>query len=716
MRPVARAGGFARDPKCDPAAERERPILTAAFALLVVQACGVVYGDIGTSPLYTLREIFFGADTFGHVPLTPDNIRGAVSLIFWALLLLITIKYVLFVLYADNHGEGGVFALLGLLQGATYLGAGVVTGMLILSAGLLFGDGLITPAISILSAVEGLEYLTHQFSPYVMWLSAGIVVALFAVQRKGTAKVGLWFGWCVLLWLFSIGMVGVFQVWRHPEILLAVNPWYGLRFLNTLGWQTSLVVLGFVMLAVTGGEAMYADMGHFGRLPIQAGWLGVACPCLLLNYFGQGAYLIGQLADGVALGTGLHVFYATFNDVVPGTGPLLLMVGLATTATIIASQALISGAYSLTAQAIAMGYGGRMAITHTSEEHEGQIYIRTLTWLLCAGCLALIFTFRSSSNLAAAYGLAVSGVMLSTSIAMTAVAVVRWHWSAASAALLFGMFAGLEGTFLVANSLKFLDGGFVPLLIGIGLFVAMSNYRWGRMGLLARAYAAYAATRDMRWLLALKQRLIDAGGVLQDNRRDLKEAERTDVFMTSRAVTQETDGVPVLLRAYLKRHGTIARYLILLTIDQQHVPVVEPARQYDVIPFGANVWTIVAHFGFMQRPNIPRILQEANRHPALAPLDLSVVNIEVGEEELIIDPGASWYRKLWVRAFALQLWLSIPAHRYFGLTWDHPLSSHLSKTVVPVLAHRFGAAVVLPDRDKTAAQAYQQLLKEEKVG
>jgi KUP system potassium uptake protein len=461
---------------------------------------------------------------------------------------------------------------------------------------------------------------------------------------------------------------------------------------------------------------MYADMGHFGRLPIQAGWLGVAFPCLMLNYFGQGAYLIGQLEGGVALGTGLHVFYATFNDVVPGTGPLLLMVGLATTATIIASQALISGAYSLTAQAIAMGYGGRMAITHTSEEHEGQIYIRTLTWLLCVGCLALIFTFRSSSNLAAAYGLAVSGVMLSTSIAMTAVAVVRWHWSPVSAALLFGSFAGLEGTFLVANSLKFLDGGFVPLLIGVGLFAAMSNYRWGRSGLLARAYAAYATTRDMRWLLALKQRLIDAGGVLRDNRRDLKEAERTDVFMTSRAVTQETDGVPVLLRAYLKRHGTIARHLILLTIDQQHVPVVEPARKYDVIPFGANVWTIVAHFGFMQRPDIPRILQEANRHPALAPLDLSVVNIEVGEEELIIDPAAPWYRKLWVRAFALQLWLSIPAHRYFGLTWHHPLSSHLSKTVVPVLAHRFGAAVVLPDRDKTAAQAYQQLLEEKKVG
>jgi KUP system potassium uptake protein len=254
-------------------------MVSVAFALLVVQACGVVYGDIGTSVLYTLREIFFGAHTFGHVPIMRDHVIGAVSLIFWALLLLITLKYIGFVLYADHHGEGGVFALIGRLHGATYRGAGVVTGLLILSAGLLYGDGLITPAISILSAVEGLQYMTDRFSPYVVWIAAGLVLALFAVQRQGTATVGLWFGWCVVLWLVSIGMIGAVQVWRQPQILLAVNPWYGLRFLATLGWSTSLVVLGFVMLAVTGGEAMYADMGHFGRLPIQVGWLGLAYPC-----------------------------------------------------------------------------------------------------------------------------------------------------------------------------------------------------------------------------------------------------------------------------------------------------------------------------------------------------------------------------------------------------------------------------------------------------
>ena len=367
-------------------------MVSVAFALLVVQACGVVYGDIGTSVLYTLREIFFGAHTYGQVPITRDNVLGAVSLIFWSLLLLITIKYIGFVLYADYHGEGGVFALLGLLQGAKYRGAGVVTGMLLLAAGLLYGDGLITPAISILSAVEGLEYMTAWFQPYVMWIAAGLVLALFAVQRKGTAKVGLWFGWCMVLWLVSIGLCGAVQVWRQPQILLAVNPVYGLTFLATLGWSHSLVVLGFVMLAVTGGEAMYADMGHFGRLPIQVGWLGLAYPCLLLNYCGQGAFLLGHLEGGGALPDKLHVFYATFNAVVPGTGPLILMVSLATMATIIASQALISGAYSLTAQAIALGYGGRMEITHTSTEHAGQIYIRTLNWLLCAGCLVLIFT------------------------------------------------------------------------------------------------------------------------------------------------------------------------------------------------------------------------------------------------------------------------------------------------------------------------------------
>jgi KUP system potassium uptake protein len=681
-------------------------VLSVGFALLVVRACGVVYGDIGTSVLYTLREIFFGAHTYGQVPITPDNVLGAVSLIFWSLLLLITIKYIGFVLYADYHGEGGVFALLGLLDGMKYLGAGVVTGMLLLGAGLLYGDGLITPAISILSAIEGLEYMTAEFQPYVMWLAAGIVLVLFAVQRKGTATVGLWFGWCIVVWFVSIGLCGAVLVWRHPQILLAVNPGYGLTFLAKLGWAQSLVVLGFVMLAVTGGEAMYADMGHFGRLPIQVGWLGLAYPCLLLNYFGQGAFLLGHLADGGVLPDTLHVFYATFHAVVPGTGPLILMVSLATMATIIASQALISGAYSLTAQAIALGYGGRMEIIHTSTEHAGQIYMRSLTWLLCAGCLVLIFTFQSSSHLASAYGLAVSGVMLSTSLTMIPLAVLRWRWSVWRASLLFGCFAGMEGMFLVANTLKFLDGGFVPLAIGLGLFVAMSNYRWGRQSLLAQAYAAFAATRNMRWFLALKQRLIDHGGVLHEYTRDLKEAERTDVFMTSRPVSQETDGVPVVLRAYLKRHGTVAKNLLLLTIDQQRLPVVEPEKQYDIQYLGANVWTIVAHFGFMQKPDVPRILQEANAHPALRHLDLSLANIEIGEEELMVDPETPWFRKLWVRVFALQLKLSVPAHRYFGLRWDHPMAAgfagieHLSKTVVPVLIERSRACILLPDRDK----------------
>jgi KUP system potassium uptake protein len=681
-------------------------LFSGAFVLLVVRACGVVYGDIGTSVLYTLREIFFGAHTSGHIPITPGNVIGAVSLIFWSLLLLITLKYICFVLWADNRGEGGVFALLGLLQGAKYVGAGFVTGILILAAGLLYGDGLITPAISILSAIEGLDYMTVWFQPYVMWIAAGIVLGLFSIQSKGTEKVGFWFGWCVVLWLFSIGLCGAVHVWRHPQVLLAVNPAYGITFLVNLGWSTSLVVLGFVMLAVTGGEAMYADMGHFGRLPIQVGWLGLAYPCLLLNYFGQGAFLLGHLENGNTLPDKLHIFYATFNAVVPGMVPLFLMVGLATMATIIASQALISGAFSLTAQAIAMGYGGRMEITHTSRAHEGQIYIRTLNWLLCAGCLGLIFTFQSSSNLASAYGLAVSGVMFSTSLVMIPLAVLRWQWSLLRAGLIFGFFAALEGLFLLANTLKFLDGGFVPLVIGFGLFVAISNYRWGRHGLLAKAYATFSTSRNMRWFLDLKQRLIEHGGVLHDNERDLKEADRTDVFMISRPVSQDTDGVPVILRAYLKRHGTVAKNLLLLTIDQQHVPIVPPGQQHAIKHLGANVWAIQARFGFMQKPTVPRILQEVNASPQLHHLDLSLANIEIGEEEIMVAPETPWFLKLWVRMFALQFKLSVPAHRYFGLRWDHPRSpgfagiEYLSKTVVPVLVHGSGASIILPDRDK----------------
>jgi KUP system potassium uptake protein len=690
-----------------------RPTLRrGAFVLLVVAACGVVYGDIGTSVLYTFREIFFGPHTSGHVPITHDNVLGAVSLVFWALLLLVSIKYTCYVLYADHHEEGGTFALLGLLQGAKFLGAGILTGiMLILSAGLLFGEGLITPAISILSAVEGLEYMTDRFRPYIVLISAFILVALFSVQHKGTAKVGLWFGYCTLVWFFSIGAIGAVQVWRHPQVLLALTPWYGFTFLNTIGFSASLVVLGFVILAVTGVEAMYADMGHFGRRPIQVGWLFVVFPCLLLNYFGQGAFLIGQLHEGVPLPPGLHLFYASFNDVVPGTAPLLFMVCLATMATIIASQALISGAYSLTAQAIALGYGGRMEITHTSTEHEGQIYIRTLNWLLCAGSLLLIIAFRSSSNLAAAYGLAVSAVMLNTSISMIAVATVKWFWSVPKAVLLFGFFACIEATFLIANSLKFKEGGFVPFLIGGGLFVAMSNYHWGRINLLGSAYAAYAKRRDMSWFLDLKQRLINHGGVLHDGLRTLIEAERTDIFMTSRPVTQKTDGVPVILRAYLKRHGTVAKNLLLLTIQQHNLPIMGPEKQHEINYLGANVWVIIAHYGFMQKPDVPSILQEISDHPVLREFDLSLANIEIGEEELLVDPQTPWLRKLWVRLFALQLKLSRPAHRYFGLVWEHPMVEdfigieHLSKTVVPVLVHRSGAQVLLPDRDKRIALA-----------
>jgi KUP system potassium uptake protein len=301
--------------------------------------------------------------------------------------------------------------------------------------------------------------------------------------------------------------------------------------------------------------------------------------------------------------------------------------------------------------------------------------------------------------------------MLNTSISMIAVSTVRWSWNVWRAVLLFGFFACIEGTFLVANSLKFLQGGFVPLLIGGGLFVAMSNYHWGRIGLLASAYAEYAKRRDMSWFLNLKQRLINNNGILQDGQRTLMQVERTDVFMTSRPVTEKTDGVPVILRAYLKRHGSLAKNLLLLTIKQHNLPIVSQEKQHEIIPLGAHVWVIIANYGFMQKPNVPGILQEVGAHPALRHLDLSLANIEIGEEELLIDPETPWFRQLWVGLFALQLKLSVPAHRYFGLAWVHPMTSsvtgieHLSKTIVPVLVRRNGAELLLPDRDKRIALA-----------
>jgi KUP system potassium uptake protein len=445
---------------------------------LAVGALGIVYGDIGTSPLYAVNFLFSSQTQIAR---SSDNILGGISLVVWALTLVITIKYATLVLRADNDGEGGVFALYGLLDKFTRRGMPLLLWVLLLGAGLLLGDGMITPAISVLSAVEGVRVATPMFDKAVIPITIGILTALFALQFKGTGGVGRIFGPVMIVWFFVIAGLGLFQIVRHLEILKASDPFLGLAFLARCGWRTGLLVLGAIVLVLTGGEAMYADLGHFGARPIRLSWFGLAYPCLILNYLGQGAFLLGGDAS-----------HNLFYGMVP-TGFILPMVALATVATVIASQALISGAFSLITQAIALGLFPRLVVKHTHHAQAGEVYVPFVNRILYVGCVLLVLGFGSSAALGAAYGLAESGVMIITSTAMFSVARRYWNWSLAQSGGLFGAVALVDGAFVVANSLKVLEGGWVPLSIGLFVFFVMATWRWGRK----ITYAGYSAKHTM---------------------------------------------------------------------------------------------------------------------------------------------------------------------------------------------------------------------------
>ena len=490
MSPVPRVRGVYAAGVSAPSTSEDAHAPRGRVLALALGAVGVVYGDIGTSPLYAVNEIFFG---HGHVAPLPGGARGCISLVVWALIVVVALKYVLFVLRADNDGEGGVFALYGLLHRYKEKGLRYLLFALMLAAGLLFGDGVITPAISVLSAVEGLDVVTPMFEHAIVPITIVILTGLFSIRFRGTETVGRVFGPILIVWFLTIAGIGALQISRHPQILEALNPYWGALFLLRGGVRVSLLVLGSVMLTVTGGEALYADMGHFGKGPIRVGWFGLVFPALLLNYLGQGAFIASS-----APVVGQNLFYST----VPRAF-VLPMVVLSTLATIIASQALISGAFSLASQGVGLGLFPRLRVVHTHHAHEGQIYVPFVNWSLCAGCILLVVTFGSSSALASAYGLAVSGVMVATSLAMVPLAWLTWRWSRLLATLLFGSFAACDGAFLLANSLKFLEGGFVPLTLGLALFVVMITWRWGRKA----TFAAYSSkhTMAMSELIARKK-------------------------------------------------------------------------------------------------------------------------------------------------------------------------------------------------------------------
>ncbi len=544
---------------------------------LCLLALGVVYGDIGTSPLYALRECFHGPHA---VAVNAANVLGVLSLIFWSLMLLISVKYLILLLRADNKGEGGILAMLALLAGHKAKRRVVREWFILMiglfGAALLYGDGMITPAISVLSAIEGLEVATPFFQPYIIPITIVILVALFMVQRHGTAAVGSVFGPIMVIWFLTLAVLGLGPIIQNPSIFRAVNPWNALQFFLNNGWSGYLV-LGSVFLVVTGGEALYADMGHFGPRPIRIGWFTMVLPALLINYFGQGAWLLGHPEAAS------NTFYA----VVPGWG-LYPMVVLAAAATVIASQALISGVFSLTMQAIPLGYSPRVEIDHTSQEQRGQIFIAPMNWLLMLSTVGLVLGFKSSSNLAAAYGVSVTATMVITTCLYFAIACLLWRWSVLWTALLMVPFLMIDLSFFGANIVKIAHGGWFPLVVAAALFTIATTWKRGR---------------ELLAVQVLKQ-LMPLEGFMGS----LKHAPPQRVRGTAIFLTGNPTNAPLAMAHNLKHNKVLHQRVILLTIVNKEVPYVDPAERLEYEELGDGFHRLIAHYGFMETPNIPRLL------------------------------------------------------------------------------------------------------------
>jgi KUP system potassium uptake protein len=553
---------------------------TAGFWALTLGSIGVVYGDIGTSPLYALREAVVAAiGANGEVTRAP--VLGVLSLILWSLILVVTLKYVVVLLHADNNGEGGTLALMALAQRVTGRLRTIVVLLGVAGAALFFGDALITPAISVLSAVEGIKIETPAFDPYVVPLTVVILLALFAVQSRGTAKVASFFGPIMAVWFVAIILPGLYYIATDPSILLAFNPYYGLSFLAGHG-IIGLFTLGAVFLAVTGAEALYADLGHFGRTPIQSAWLGLVLPSLAINYLGQGALVI---ANPKAIENPFFLLYPDWA--------LLPMVLLATIATVIASQAVITGAYSLTRQAIQLGLLPRLEIRHTSEAREGQIYVPRINASLLIGVLLLVAQFRSSSALASAYGIAVTGTMVVTAMMAFVVVWKLWRWTPLAAAALILPFVLVDMTFLSANLLKVVEGGWVPLALG-GL-VMLVMYTWRRGSRLL-----FDKTRRQ------EMPLDELVATLE--KKPPQRVPGTAVFLTGDPMS-----APTALLHSLKHYKVLHEHNVILSIETAQTPRVNPEERVRIAQVGKTFSRVVLRFGFMETPNVPRALAIARK-------------------------------------------------------------------------------------------------------
>ncbi|MDQ1610112.1 MAG: system potassium uptake protein [Pyrinomonadaceae bacterium] len=602
------------------------------LAVLSLTALGIVYGDIGTSPLYAMRECFHGPHAIAP---TPDNIFGVLSLIFWALVIIISIKYCVFVLRADNRGEGGILALTALATPIKILSKRerkVLVVLGIFGAALLYGDGIITPAISVLGAIEGLNVATPLFAPYVVPTTIAILIGLFLIQSRGTAKVGQLFGPVMLAWFFIIALLGVVQIARYPSVVGAFNPVHAFNFFLREGWH-GFLVLGTVFLVVTGGEALYADMGHFGKRPIRLAWFTLVLPALLLNYLGQGALLIENPAAAE------NPFYRLAPE-----WALYPLIVLASAAAIIASQALISGAFSLTMQAIQLGFMPRLKIEHTSSTERGQIYIPALNWALMIGCIVIVVGFGSSSNLAAAYGVAVTSTMVITTILLCVVAREKWDWSVPLAFGLSGFFLIIDLAFFGANVIKIPAGGWFPLVVGALIFLLMTTWKKGRRILAAR--------------------LLSRGHPIEEFLRDIAKHPPVRVPGTAVFMNGTAAGTPPALMHNLAHNKVLHERVVLLTVKTKQTPHVAPEDRVKFESLGHNFYRLIFNYGFMEDPDIPKVLENLEPPaPAFDPLETTYF---LGRETVIAGkhPGMMIWRE---KLFAVMSRNASSATAYFCL-------------------------------------------------
>ena len=612
----------------------------AQFKTLTLAALGVVFGDIGTSPLYAIREVF--ASPHHPVPITPDNVLGILSLVFWALMLVISGKYVSFIMRADNRGEGGIMALMALAL--RDVGEGKKRKLILVlglfGAALFYGDGVITPTISVLSAVEGLQVITPAFTPFIIPLALIILVFLFVIQRHGTAKVGKLFGPVMIVWFATLTVLGINSILLEPGVLRALNPAWAFSFFAAhpvLGFFS----LGAVVLVITGGEALYADMGHFGRRPIATAWFCLVLPALLINYFGQGALL---LSNPAAIENPFYLLAPTWA--------LYPMVALSTAATIIASQAVISGAFSITLQAMQLGYLPRFEVRHTSESQMGQIYLPGINWLLLAAVVAAVIGFGSSSNIAAAYGIAVTGTMFITNLLAFVVVCNEWKWRPSLALLCLAPFALIDLGFLAANSTKIIDGGWFPLAFGLLVFIVLSTWKRGRQ--------------------VLQDKLGQDGIQLAPFIESLSLGGTTRVPGTAVFLTGRPEGVPRALLHSLKHYKVLHERMVIVTIRIFDVPYVPDIDRVEVQALGQDFWRVTVQYGFKDEPDLPEALTLCAPHGL--EFDMMDTSFFLGRETLItrVSKEMAYWRVLLFSAMfrnatSITAFFRIPSNRVVEL-------------------------------------------------